>query len=161
MSTSTHSSTASPVPRVQPGNAFDELIFFSRSTCSECFAHLRDIEHVAVEHGAVGTRERTLAFPTANAVRGYVSDRRATEPKTFCRECGSESGRALDRTLSQREAVERAHRLADRLDAMDVPAVEDVLVHAVRRLKSDERIQGYDREIFARATKLAIQYAQR
>jgi len=161
MSTSTPSSTAPPVPRVRPGNAFDELIFFSRTTCSECFTHLRSVEHIEVEHGSVGTRERTLSWPTDDAVQGYVSDRRATEPKTFCRECGSESGRALDRTLSRPEAIERAHRLAERLEERNVAFVEDVLLHAVRQLKSDERIQrnGMDREIFARSVKLAMQYA--
>lgn len=100
--------------------------------------------------------------------KGYKSEsvdpygyRPLHEPRTFCDECGSQSGRADDLDLSRRNAVLFADNLADRLYEAGVRASRDDLKEAVGLFKSDERLHGVDTEIFRRATKIAIRRARR
>lgn len=157
----TQATSFQAVRQYTPADAFDEFVFHNPDTCSECFERIKQTEVDIVPYGTVGTRERQWSHRAGAGVLGHGEvGNRVFAPRTFCGECGSQSGRAYSDTLTQRQAVNRARTLADRLDEAGIPTNERVLRYSVRKLKSDTRIQGMDREIFARATKLAIQKAE-
>lgn len=81
-------------------------------------------------------------------------------PRTFCGECGSQSGRADDETLSQRFAVSVVDNLVDRLQERDVDINYTAVRYCVKKLKSKPETKDYDTEIFERATKLGIKRAR-
>jgi len=162
MSTTQASFEATPQP--DPAEAFDEIVFYNPAICSECFQRIKRIETDVVAHGAIGTRERQFTARVGAGVHGHgFVNHDAFNPvvcgRTFCGECGSQSGRAISDTLGRLDATDRAHTLADRLDEEGIPVNESALAYAVYQLKGEERLRGYDREIFARATKLAIRHA--
>lgn len=161
---STTPSSFEAAAQFDPADAFDDYVFDNPEICSECFERIKRIETDTVAYGSVGTRKRRWSERTGAGVHGQgVDGGTRVSPvirgRTFCEECGSQSGRAYSDILSRLEATERAHTLADRLAEEGISVDETVLAYAVYRLKSDDRLQGYDREIFARATKLAIQRA--
>lgn len=139
--------------RVNPARAFERYLWTNPETCNECFARLREIDEVELDDwGNVAQ----LIELTDDAVRGWDDDATGVfHPATFCNECGSR-GCAHPETDTKTQATRRAYRIAERLREQDIPVAVDVLLTATRQLKSDERIQGFDREIYARATKLAI-----
>jgi len=59
------------------------------------------------------------------------------------------------------QATRRASRIADRLEEQDIPVDSRALRRAVRKLKAKPELEALDREIYERATKLAVRRAQR
>ncbi|RDZ53134.1 hypothetical protein C5C07_15475 [Haloferax sp. Atlit-4N] len=57
--------------------------------------------------------------------------------------------------------VQRAAAIADRLEEDGIRVSRKAMRRTIWSLKSDERIQGKDREIFERAVKLAVKHAGR
>ncbi|UIO98883.1 hypothetical protein Hbl1158_10090 [Halobaculum sp. CBA1158] len=166
--TSTPRSTATPTDTVSatvngteqdlaPAAVFDRVAFHNAGVCSHCFSRIKEVEHITVAHGAVGTRERRLDTRVEDGVPGHgeVADG-VFAPRTFCETCGSQSGRALDDTLSQRQAVTFARTLADRLQEVGVDIDESFLADAVRTIRRDPRTRGLDTETFRVATKYAV-----
>lgn len=154
---------------VPADKAFDELAFHDRTVCSRCFCLIR--RHDTFRPDADGGVSKYA--PEERCVRAYDGGkgykvvewgnygyRPLHEPRTFCEECGSQSGRADDDTLSQRQAVTFASNLLDRLHEAQVRASKRALKHLVKELKSDPRVVDYDTEIFRRATKIAIRRAR-
>lgn len=139
-----------------PAAVFDRVAFHNAGVCSHCFSRIKEVERITVKYG-VGTRERRLDQRLGDGTLGYgeVSDG-VFAPRTFCETCGSQSGRALNDTLSQRQAVTFARTLAERLHEADIDVDESWLAGAVRELRSYRRTNGYDTEVFRRAVKLAV-----
>lgn len=142
-------------------SAFVEHVYENTEICSNCFRRIKRTETLSVEHGSVGSRERGYSERTEDGVMGQGDvGNRVYRPRTFCRACGSQSGRDVPETLSKHEAIDRARALADRLAEERHPVNVDVLRRTVWMLKSDPDLRGCDTEIFERATKLAIEHAQ-
>jgi len=153
---------------VEPEEAFQKYIWENRESCNNCFSRCKQIytdQHATSLAGDGADVE--AHYRTDDGTLGYDVEeideygaRRIHRPKTTCKNCGSVRLLSQAETLSQREALDRVDELAGRLVEQDIPVNVDVLRHAVSGLKADDRIQGRDREIFERATKLAIQHAQ-
>jgi len=140
-----------------PAAVFDRVAFHNAGVCSHCFSKIKEVEQITVRYGSCGTRERRLDQRVEDGVPGHgeIADG-VFAPRTFCETCGSQSGRALDDTLSQRQAVEFARTLAERLQETDICVDESFLANAVRKIRSDPRTRGLDTETFRVATKHAV-----
>lgn len=153
---------------VNAARAFERHVWQNPEICNNCFSRCKQIytdshatslagdgadveEHYRTDAGSIGY--------DAEDIDEYGA-RRIHRPKTTCENCGSVRLLAHEDTLSQREVLERVDDLAARLVEQDISVNVDVLRRAVRQLKSHEALAGRDRDIFGRATKLAIQYAQ-
>lgn len=154
---------------IDPDDAFDELAFTDPTVCSRCFSLIRrhDTFRPDADGGVSKYAPEERCVRAHDGVKGYrlsqmngYGYRPIYEPRTFCGECGSRSGRADDDDLSQRQAVSFADNLLDRLHEADVRVNERALKYLVGQLKADKRVQGYDTEIFRRATKVAIKRAR-
>lgn len=176
---------------VDPAEAFDELAFKNPEVCSRCFCHIRthDTYRPDVGFGGVSKHAPTerlirafdgekgykteiiehepepslrpmddIRIPPEDYVYGY---RPLHEPRTFCSDCGSQSGRADDDDLPRRLAVIFAANLANRLHEAGVTVDTDELKRAIGLFKSREDLNGCDTEIFRRATKIVIKRARR
>lgn len=170
---------------VPADKAFDELAFHEPTVCSRCFSLIRrhdtfrpdadgGVSKYAPEERCVRAFDGGKGYkieavedepdwidwapiPAEDFVYGY---RPLHEPRTFCDECGSQSGRADDSDLSRRQTVLFAAHLANRLIEADVDVDTDELKRAVGLLKSKVGRYGCDTEIFRRATKIAIRRAR-
>lgn len=184
MSTSATASGTSYRVGIPADKAFNEIAFHDPTVCSRCFCLIRrrdtyrpdtdiGVSDYAPEerlrrafNGGKGYKTESTesppewesVIPSEDYVYGY---RPLHEPRTFCESCGSQSGRADDDSLSQRQAVIFASNLLDRLDEANVRASKRALKRLVKGLKSDPRVADYDTEIFRRATKVAIRHARR
>jgi hypothetical protein len=154
---------------IDPADAFDDIAFTDPTVCSRCFALIRrhDTFRPDATQGVSKYAPEERCVRAHDGVKGYrlsqmngYGYRPIYEPRTFCGECGSQSGRADDDALSQRQAVSFADNLLNRLHEADVCVKERALKYVVGQLKGDERLQGYDTEIFRRATKVAIKRAR-
>lgn len=155
----TQSRSFEPVAQYHPAEAFDEFVFYNPEICSNCYQRIKRVETITVEHGTLGTRERQFSERVDAGVAGHGDvGARVFRPRTFCEECGSQSGRDHPDTLDKHTAVEQAATVATRLDEAGIPVDAAVLRYVVWKLKSKEDLCGYDREIFSRASKLAIQH---
>jgi hypothetical protein len=154
---------------IDPDDAFDDLAFTDPTVCSRCFVLIR--RHDTFRPDA--TQGVSKYAPEERCVRAHDGDkgyrlsqtngygyRPIYEPRTFCGQCGSQSGRADDDPLSQRQAVSFADNLYDRLRDADVHVDKRALKYLVGQLKEDQRVADYDTEIFRRATKVAIKRAR-
>lgn len=187
MSTTTSTSSGFEVG-IDPSEAFDEVAFHDPTVCSRCFCLIRSYDTFRPDVGVCGgvsqyapTERLRRAFdggkgymsksteekpdwldltpiPPEDYVYGY---RPQYEPRTFCDECGSQSGRADVDDLPRRMAVRFASNLANRLHGAGVEVDTDELKRAVGLLKSKEDLNGCDTEIFRRATKVAVRRARR
>lgn len=169
MSTSAPATSESNHLGVPADKAFDELAFHDPTTCSRCFALIR--RHDTFRPDADGGVSKYA--PEERCVRAYDGGkghkiepvdeygyRPLHEPRTFCDECGSQSGRADDLDLSRRNAVLFADNLFDRLREAGVACDRDDLKRAVGLFKSIEGLNGRDTEIFRRATKIVVRRAR-
>lgn len=173
---------------VDPEKTFDEIAFHESTVCSRCFCLIRAYDDYRPDVGVCGgvskyapTERLRRAFdggkgykatsvetkpgwidrapiPPEDFVYGY---RPINEPRTFCEECGSQSGRAGDESLSIRQAVAFADNLVDRLHEAGVSVDGGELKHAVKKFKAYEDLEAFDTEIFRRATKIVIKRARR
>ncbi|WP_330633700.1 hypothetical protein [Halocatena halophila] len=155
---------------IDPENAFDEIVFHEPTVCSRCFCLIRRHDTYRPDtDGGVSDYAPTERLRRAYiGVKGYKTEeldeygyRKIFEPRTFCDECGSQSGRADEQNLPRRLAVQFAANLANRLHEEGIKVNTAELKRAVALLKSKEELTGYDTEIFERATKIAIQRARR
>lgn len=171
MSTSATAPSDSHELGVPADKAFDEIAFHDPTVCSRCFSLIRKRDTYRPDVGIGGVSKHApeerlrRAF---NGGKGYKTEvvdeygyRPLHEPRTFCEDCGSQSGRADDDSLSQRQAVSFAGNLFSRLREANVRVSERTLKYLVGQLKEDKRVQGYDTEIFRRAVKVAIRHARR
>lgn len=175
-------------PGIPADKAFDEIAFHESTVCSRCFSLIRAYDDYRPDVGVCGGVSRYApeerlrrAFdgtkgykitPTeekpdridqsAIAAEDYVYGYRPLhEPRTFCAECGSQSGRADDLDLPRRQAIIFSQNLANRLIEADIDIEPDELKRAVGLMKSKEGLNGCDTEIFRRATKIAVERARR
>jgi hypothetical protein len=153
---------------VNATRAFERHVWQNPEICNNCFSRCKQIYTDQHQTSLAGDGTDVEAhYRTSEGSIGYdVEDideygaRKIHRPKTTCENCGSVRLLAHEDTLSQREALERVDDLAARLVEQDIPVNVDVLRRAVRQLKGHEALAGRDRDIFERATKLAIQHAQ-
>lgn len=170
---------------VDPETAFDELAFHAPTVCSRCFSLIRrhDTYRPDADGGVSQYAPEERLIRAFDGQKGYKTDvvetepepslrpkddirippedyvygyRPLHEPRTFCSDCGSQSGRADDDDLPRRMAVIFAGNLANRLHESGVDIDTSELKRAVGLLKSKEELNGRDTEIFRRATKIAI-----
>lgn len=159
-------SSASDSGDVDPAEAFDVLVFENPRVCSGCFEHVRDIDQATLRYGRaepldvqdVHRTDQATLEPDADRIDAY-GELESARARTTCRTCGRIGCWADDATLTQMQALRLTVPLADRLEEAGVPINRHALRKAVRELKSREEIQGYDTEIFRRATKIAINRA--
>lgn len=149
---------ASDAADVVPAKVHERYLWTNPETCNECYARLRTIHEFERNAWGDTVEERRRS---GAGVLGYDDDQgeNAMHPATFCEECGGR-GRAHPETDSKRQAARRAYRIVERLEEQGIPVDKVALPAAVRQLKSKEAIQGMDREIYARATKIAVRRAQ-
>lgn len=175
-------------PRIQPDAVFDECIWHNPEICNNCFGRIRSIETEEIHVGKNNQRQlefehrsQTTAATTDHDVEakgetGLVAvrdaDGRVTglEPidthsaqyrettRTTCLQCGSVGCLATDATLSQREALQCVDTLLARLREQGIPVSERHLRATVRRGKARRETQGFDREIFTAAVKVAVRH---
>lgn len=81
--------------------------------------------------------------------------------RTFCGNCGSQSGRASEETLSIRRALSFAEHRTGRFRAANVAGDGSVIEYTVKTLKRDDRLNDDDTEMFRQATTLGIRHARR
>jgi len=169
-------STATPNPetrqsvRPNPSEAFEQLVHFNHAICSNCFRRIKQDHrrvqagigaHDAEDHDEFGTEtvrddDGKVIGTTVSGTHGAVQSHPL---RTTCEDCGSIGGRAEDATLSRREMLDRVGPLAARLREEGLAVDEFVIRYTVRKLKSRDALQGYDREIFERAVKLGVKHA--
>lgn len=163
------STTTSPYLGVPAEKAFDELAFNEPTVCSRCFSLIRtrDTFRPDVLSGVSQYAPEERLRRAFDGTHGYRTEdmdeygvQRVHRPCTYCSECGSQSGRAEDHDLSRRNAIIFADNLIARLQESDVDVDTHALKFTVGKLKSDERLNGVDTEIFRRATKLGIKRAR-
>lgn len=168
--TAPESQTNSPTLGIPPEQAFDELAFHDPTVCSRCFSLIRKRDTFRPDVGIGGVskyapEERLIRW--YDGERGYKTEatneygyRPLHNPRTFCSDCGSQSGRAEDIDLSRRTAILFTENLLTRLREAGVHVDQQALKYTVGTLKSDERLEGADTEIFRRAVKLGIKHAR-
>lgn len=170
MSTSATASGTSHRVGIPADKAFDELAFHDPTVCSRCFCLIRrhDTYRPDADGGVSKYAPEERVVRAFDGGKGYKTEpvdeygyRPLHEPRTFCDECGSQSGRADDLILSRRDALLFAENLIERLENANVAVNRHALKYAVREMKSREQLRGYDTEIFRRATKVAIRHARR
>jgi len=161
MSTSTQQTLDQFAPRrdVVPSRTFERYLWTNPEVCSECFARIRTEHELTVDDWGNTVTELDRA---GAGIQGYdnVNGGGVYLPRTFCEECGGR-GHADPDTDSKVQATRRAGRIAERLKEQDIPVVARALRRAVRTLKAKPELEAMDREIYERATKLAVQRAQR
>lgn len=155
------STTSIPTSRpaaVSPPDAADafDVIWNDDTTCNGCFARIRERTEFQPAGGVSEYAPTESVHRAHDGVGGRHPDTLPTEhAKTYCGQCGSEHGRALDDTLSRREALARCGELADRVEALGLDVDRETLRLAVRKGKSRDSLQGHDTEIFRLAVRLA------
>ena len=144
---------------VIPAKVHERYLWTNPETCNECYSRLRTIHEFERNDWGDVVEERRRS---GAGVLGYDDDagESSMHPATFCEECGGR-GRAHDETDTKLTAVRRATRITKRLEEQDIPVDGVTLRRAARRLKEHDELQGLDREIYERATKLAVRRAQR
>lgn len=184
---SEESNRSRPGLGIDPAEAFDQLVFNDRTICSRCFRQIRrydtfrpdadgGVSKYAPEERCVRAfdGEKGYKLECTDAVPDWVDDsdslipaeeyeydyRPLHRPRTFCGECGSQSGRADDLVLSQRDALLFADNLIERFQEANVAIDRRAVKYTVRELKNREKLCGYDTEIFRRATKLGVKRAR-
>lgn len=173
MSTSTVPAIANATyrpPGIPADKAFKRLVFHEPTICSRCFVKIRELDTYRPDTDAgVSSYAPTERYRRAHdgekgeCVHEYdgYGYRPFHSPRTFCGDCGSQSGRADDaHILSKAAMMEHAQNLADRLDEAGVVVHADILSGLVGKFKSKPKLSGYDTEIYGRATKLAIRHAR-
>lgn len=156
---------------IPASKAFDEIVFNDPTVCSRCFSVIRKRDTYRPDVGIGGVSRHA---PEERLRRAYDGERgyrcedmdeygeiRVYHPCTYCGECGSQHGRADNGDLSEALACEFAGNAADRLRESSMTVSRDALQYAVGKFKRMSEIQGYDTEIFRRATKIAIRRARR
>lgn len=146
-------------------HVFGSYIWSNPGICNNCFARMKDIAvpwkeqyrpsirpALAEEHYIAEDGERGHDVQHQDDY-GAKADYRS---RVTCSRCGSVGGRAETDELSISEAVNRVPRLVKRLEEEGFDVREDRLKESVIRAKSKEKLQGYDREIFGIATRVAI-----
>ena len=109
-----------------------------------------------LDHWEDGTQVPRVVDVEPIGVHGYRPQYRY---RTTCGECGSVRLLAQEDDLSKLEMLQRVPALVGRLEEQGIAVSERVTRRTVRKLKSVDRIQGKDREIFERAVKLGIRQA--
>jgi len=160
MSTTTQQSLDEFAPRrdVVPARVFERYLWTNPEVCSECFARIRTEHEFTRDQWGNTVTELDRAD---SGVQGYdnVNGGGVYLPRTFCEECGGR-GRADPDTDSKVQATRRASRIANRLEEQDIPVDSRALRRAVRKLKAKPELEALDREIYERATKIAVRRAQ-
>lgn len=166
---------------------FEETIWHNPDVCTNCFSRVKR-RYQATEEKADGkqldidedwrTPDGTLG-ETSEIVRsrGAVTVRNANnavvgvesrEPargttrndaRTTCNECGSVRAIKQTDTLSKTNALDIIPALVERLREQGHPVNADAVGTAVYKLKSDEKFEAYDKEVFATAVALGVEKA--
>jgi len=152
---------------LDPEDIFQELIWENPEICNDCFAKIRDRTELDAGADRLGTGNQPTDTLERFGVGEVGYDAEDVEAfgatpmylaRTFCGECGRRRARPHD--LSLQEAVDRVGPLIDRLREQDIPVDEEAVYALVRECKSRDAIQGYDTEIFDRATRLGVRRAR-
>ena len=159
-----------PARRVAPAQAFEQNVWTDPGVCNSCFCRIKS-DYRRVRDGVVGYDvedhdaygEETVRDEDDHVVgtqsKGTHGALRTYHVRTTCDHCGSVGGKAPDDPLSRREALRRVPELAERLREQGISVNEFAIRYTVRELKSNPDLQGADREIFERATKLGVRRA--
>lgn len=143
---------------VVPARVFERYLWTNPEVCSECFARIRT-EHTMTRDQWGNT---VTELDRADAgIQGYdnVNGGGVYLPRTFCEDCGGR-GHADPETDSKIQATRRATQIVARLDERNIPVDARALRRATRVLKSKPELEALDREIYERATKIAVRRAQ-
>jgi hypothetical protein len=156
---------------IDADSAFRDLVFHEPTVCSRCFATIRryDTYRPDATQGVSKYAPEERCVRAFDGEKGYKHEhfdhdeygyRPFHRPRTFCGECGSQSGRAEDLTLSRRAALACVETLVEQLVTAGVTVHTRAVRETVRRMKSNPDLKDYDTEIFERATKLGIKFAR-
>lgn len=156
---------------VDPSDAFDIYAFHSPTVCSRCFSLIRrydtfrpdaggGVSKYAPEERCVRAFDGEHGYKHENFEHDEYGYRPFHRPRTFCSECGSQSGRASDDDISRRRAVVFAGNLVNRLREGGIAVSDRTLKYLVGKFKSDERLDGVDTEIYRRSVKIAVRRAR-
>lgn len=132
-------------------SVFDQVAFHNPEVCSRCFARIREVEDLDVQD-APDCWDETDRRRSDDGVHGWIwfgddDTSRVHEPRTYCRECGSRSGRADDQALSKRETLANCARLHERLVEAGYDSELYELKRRVRVAKSRPKYEAFDTEI--------------
>lgn len=152
--------------------AYDELVFHNPEYCSQCHRPIRTYDDYRPDVGPGGTSKYAPEERYRRAYDGVQGYRRVQtntygyrplyRSTTYCRDCGSQAGRANGaRTLSESDALDAARALVAALDKHDVPLHRGALYYVVKAGKSRRSLQGHDSDLFRTATAFGIQVARR
>ena len=143
---------------VVPARVFERYLWTNPEVCSECFARIRTEHELTVDDWGNTVTELDRF---GSGIRGYdnVNGGGVYLPRTFCEDCGGR-GHADPETDSKLQATRRATQIAARLDERNIPVDSRALRRAVRKLKAKPELEALDREIYERATKIAVRRAQ-
>ncbi|WP_254766521.1 hypothetical protein [Salinilacihabitans rarus] len=166
MSTTAPSPSENGTGSISAARAFDRVVWHNPECCNGCFERIKHVDAYTVSFGATDhdvqdhhrTAHATLE-PDTESHDDY-GELEVSIPRTTCRTCGRIGCWADDDTLTKVQALRLTTPLLRRLEEAGVEASGAKLRRAVRQLKSVDAIQGFDTEIFRRATKLAVREAR-
>lgn len=148
-----------------PLERFDELLFENAEICSQCFARIRDREEHDTNTLGTGNRPTETLQRSGDGIAGHAIEdinaygtKRRYTTRTFCGECGSQSGRAIGDHIHSLQSLRHClDNIARRLHETGFYPDLQTLYGTAITLKQKPDHQGKDREILAVATHLAIE----
>jgi len=161
-------SLSQPQPMTNAGTTplerFDELLFENPEVCSRCYSKIRDHETHDLDRLGNGNRPTETLQRAGHGIIGQAVEeqdhygvRRTHTARTFCGECGIQSGRADGRHIHSIQAMRGlCDNVVRRLHEQGLFPDITTLYGTVVSLKRDPDHQGRDRQILATAVELAL-----
>lgn len=169
MSISGATATDNVPPSTIPENVFDEHVFYNREICSQCFSRIRthddfrpDTDGGVSKYAPEDRWRRSHDGVSGEAIVSEFDDygyRCIYDDRTFCGNCGSESGHAdISEALSKDQAERYAYALVDRLQEEGYNVGLHKVVSDVGHYKTQPWATNYDVHIFRLATTMAVRW---
>lgn len=146
---------------------YDALIFDSPEICNSCHAVIRDKETHDTDHLGTGNRPDSTLLRAGDGVVGYdvelhntYGTQRSYHARTYCGNCGQPGGSAPDDPMSRKSMLEAVDALVDRFVEAGIPINDDRLKRYIGHLKSQEKYDGGEHEIWRHSAALAVRKAR-
>lgn len=151
-------------PPVSPRQAFDRLVWNNPRVCNGCFEHVRDFHVTQRKFGGdaihtVRVKSRTnqaTLEPDEDIVGGEYDELRSETARTTCSTCARVGCWADDDSLSKIQMLRLTTPLLRRLAEEGESADQMAMLRTIRHLKSQQKYEGRDTEIFRAATTIAV-----
>lgn len=163
----TQSPSAATVQSSSLRDLYDALIFDNPEVCNSCHAVIRDKETHDTDRLGTGNRPDSTLLRAGEGVVGYdveihnaYGTQRSYHARTYCGNCGQPGGAAPNDPTSRKAMLDAVDALVDRFTTAGIPINDDRLKRYVGHLKSQERFDGAEHEIWRVATAKAIRNAR-